>query len=225
VLISVPLFVVFRLIEANAGFLTIIIGVLIFAVPVALAIAFIHKWIIEARLKNLNKEKSKNISIEISDIVNINKFGDEIVNKFARFVGFVVLVLLFLIFINYINYYLGGDSFRLLLAVILIYGIYKFVLRRENNNSVNVYDEKNIINKSTFWTSFILGIMVLLIMFFMTAISWFSGFATSGFVFLFSWVGWVLYKKGRKWSLLVGFLIALTLMFISLFITILLFSY
>ncbi len=82
-----------------------------------------------------------------------------------------------------------------------------------NNNLENNFEEKyNPFKDGSFWTASIIGL-------FLSAQSiWFTILSGKiqptlivGVVLIFSWTGWIIYKKGKKKSLIVGFIIALIL--------------
>lgn len=147
VLISVLLLSVFVGVLEDAWLQTLAI-VFGLAIPVSVVTTFVHKWIIEARLKNLNKQKAKSASTEISNTININKFGNEAVNKFTKFVGILVLLVLF----SNLATYLSKVSFFMVFLPILIYEVYRFVIERKNKNLI--YSDQRTRKIPTFWIVF-----------------------------------------------------------------------
>ena len=84
------------------------------------------------------------------------------------------------------------------------------------NNNVNLETKYNPFKDGSFWVALIIGLIL-------SAQSIFILLSTGqihptlivSLVFLFSWVGWVIFKKGKKRSLIVGLIIAIVLAGIS----------
>ncbi|MCD4761985.1 hypothetical protein K8R32_03435 [bacterium] len=84
------------------------------------------------------------------------------------------------------------------------------------NNNINPETKYNPFKDGSFWVALVIGLLL-------NAQSIFILFSTGqihptlivGLVFLFSWVGWIIFKKGKKRSLVVGLIIAIILAGIS----------
>ena len=83
----------------------------------------------------------------------------------------------------------------------------------EMNNQRQKY---NPLKDGSFWVAFVLGggitipYYILQGMFLQPAI-------LLNAVFLIGWIGWIIFKKGKKWSLIIGFLVAAVLTAISFY--------
>lgn len=88
------------------------------------------------------------------------------------------------------------------------------------NNNVNFETKYSPLKDGSFWTAFIVSLLLggqsFLIL--LTTGRIIPTFYV-GLVVLISWTGWIIYKKGKKGSLIVGFIIALILAVITFFLT------
>ena len=92
----------------------------------------------------------------------------------------------------------------------------------ENNKiSNNLPEEKyNAFKDGNFWVALIISLLLnaqpILISFLTMS---FHSTLIPGLFFAIAWVGWVIFKKGKKWSLIVGFLFALVFCIIGFVIS------
>jgi|GEM_PF-4436970 len=78
------------------------------------------------------------------------------------------------------------------------------------NNSQNNYHtgiNYNPLKDANFWVAFVLGGGPVLLMLISKGFT-FQAPIIVNLIFLIVWIGWIIFKKGRKWSLLIGFIIA-----------------
>jgi len=74
----------------------------------------------------------------------------------------------------------------------------------ETNNQSPKY---NPLKDGSFWTAFILGGGIT-IPYLMFQGMLFESPVLLSIIFLVSWTGWIIFKKGKKWSLIAGFFVA-----------------
>ena len=86
----------------------------------------------------------------------------------------------------------------------------------QTNNNINFEPKYNPFKDGSFWVALIIGLLLsgqsIFILFTTGQIH--PGLIVS-LVFLFAWVGWIIFKKGKKRSLVVGLIIAIILAGIS----------
>lgn len=78
----------------------------------------------------------------------------------------------------------------------------------DNQTNYNVETKYNPLKDANFWVAFVLGGGPILFMLIGNG-SAFESPVIINLVFLFAWTGWIIFKKGKKGSLLVGFIIAI----------------
>lgn len=84
------------------------------------------------------------------------------------------------------------------------------------NNNVNLETKYNPFKDGSFWVALIIGLILSTqSIFILLSTGSIHPTLIVSLVFLFSWVGWIIFKKGKKRSLLIGLIIALVLAGIS----------
>jgi hypothetical protein len=100
----------------------------------------------------------------------------------------------------------------------------KLISKKTRNNQMNNnFSEKkyNAFKDSNFWAALIISLIFISAQSILISVLTMSFHLVllPGLMSMIIWVNWIIFKKGKKWSLIVGFLIALVFGIIEIFIS------
>ncbi|MEA2088300.1 MAG: hypothetical protein U9O55_00435 [Patescibacteria group bacterium] len=102
----------------------------------------------------------------------------------------------------------------------------KFNRKNDKNINNNFNKKYNPLKDLNFWVALVIGgapiLPYLIFKMIKYDIVWdlYKGVMPPFIIFLVVWVGWIIFKKGKKWSLPVGFIISATITFIVMGFTV-----
>lgn len=93
VFISLVLIIAFLGIGSEGGLSTILFATSILALPLSIAATFIHKWVLEARVKSINRSLQENIFAG-NNTISLNELSSKTSKKFVNFIGICTFFIL-----------------------------------------------------------------------------------------------------------------------------------